>query len=224
MPDKEITHEGHTYILKDNVDAIIAKRLSTYSNKLNAKETAILELQAKFDEQTSQLALSQGLQQRVTELETQLNSANTRYDRHSVLSGIGVNDDSVRATFEHMYGQMGGEQKFGDWIETMKKDPSAAPLILQGFLSADSAAAAAQAQPPQAQIAQPPQAQPPQAQIAQPTRTPPPSNNGVIQTTLGAMSKDELLNRAADPAFYRANRDTIREVYNSKQQPTNPRF
>ena len=214
MADKEITHEGNTYILKESVDAIIAKRLSTYSNKLNAKETAILELQAKFDEQTSQLALSQGLQQRVTELETQLNSANTRYDRHSVLSGIGVNDDSVRATFEHMYGQMGGEQKFGEWIETMKTDPSAAPLILQGFLSADSAAAQAQ----------PPQAQPPQAQIAQPTRTPPPSNNGVIQTTLGAMSKDELLNRAADPAFYRANRDTIREVYNSKQQPTNPRF
>ena len=224
MADKEITHEGNTYILKDSVDAIIAKRLSTYSNKLNARETALQELQTKFDEQTSQLALSQGLQQRVTELETQLNSANTRYDRHSILSGIGVNDDSVRATFEAMYGQMGGEQNFSDWISAIKSDPSTAPLILQGFLSADSAAA--QAQPLQAQPlqAQPLQAQPLQAQIAQPTRTPPPSNNGVIQTTLGAMSKDELLNRAADPAFYRANRDTIREVYNSKQMPTNPRF
>lgn len=217
MPDKEITHEGETYILKSSVDAIISKRLSTYSNKINAKETELAELQAKFDEQTSQLALSQGMQQRVSELETQLQSANTRYDRHSVLSGIGVNDDSVRATFEHIYTQQAGEQQFAEWVNAMKQDPSTAPLILQSFLGAK------QEQSPQA-AAQPPQAQPPQAQPPQPTRTPPPSNNGVIQTTQGNMSRDELLNRAADPAFYRANRDAIIKVYQSGQQATQPRI
>ena len=45
MAEKEITHDGETYILKSGVEAIISKRISSYAEKLRARETEYESLQ-----------------------------------------------------------------------------------------------------------------------------------------------------------------------------------
>lgn len=223
MAEKEITHEGETYILKSGVEAIISKRISSYAEKLRARETEFESLQKQLDDASGKLGQIDTFQQRITQLEGDLKQANTRYDRHSVLSGIGVNDDSVRATFEHLHSTTAKETPFNDWVNAMKEDPSKAPLILQSFIKPQGDHQGQQQQDQnkdhKAQNQIPNQNQPPQ----QPARKAPPSNNGVIQTTLGMMGRDEILQRAADPAFYAANRETIKNIYSSGQQATQPR-
>lgn len=224
MPDKEITQDGHVYILKSTVDGIVSGRVSKYSEKLRAKESELEALQAQFDEASGKLGQIDTFQQRISQLEGELSQANTRYDRHAVLSGIGVNDESVRATFEHLHSTLGGETPFSDWVNGMKEDPSKAPLILQSFIKPQGQDNANQQQQNnQVHNVQGQETNTNQQQQQQ-TRQAPPSNNGVIQTTQGAMGRDELLSRAADPKFYKANREAIIKAYRTGQQPTQPRL
>lgn len=224
MPEKEITQDGETYILKSIVDGIVSGRVSKYSEKLRAKESELEALQAQFDEVSSKLGQIDTFQQRITQLEGELTQANSRYDRHSVLSGIGVNDESVRATFEHLHSTLGGDTPFSEWVEGMKQDPSKAPLILQSFIKPQGQEQGQQQQQNNQAHNAHGQAPNPNPPSQQPPRNPPPSNNGVIQTTVGGMGREELLNRAADPAFYKANREAILKAYQSGQQPTQPRL
>jgi hypothetical protein len=215
MAEKEITQDGETYILKSTVEGIISKRLSTYASKLQSREAEFDALQSKFDEASSKLGQIDTFQQRITQLEGDLAHANTRYDRHSVLSGIGVNDESVRATFEHLHSTLGGETPFSDWVNGMKEDPSKAPLILQSFIKPQGDQTGQQQQQNnQAHNAQNPPPNP--NQPPKQTQTAPPSNNGVIQTSIGAMGREEILNRAKDPAFYSQNRDAIKQAWSNR--------
>ena len=214
MSEKEITHDGAVYILKSNVETIISSRLSTYASKLNERDTTIAAQQTTIDEQTAKLTTGETLQSEITRLNTELNSSNTRYDRHSVLSGIGINDTSVRATFEHLYSNLDGEKPpFNDWISEMKNAPENAPLIVRSFL-------AEQAQP--AQPAQPNQP----AQTAQSVQPNPPArpaaNSGVIPVGLDKMSNDDVINRASrDPKFYREHREVIQQIYRTGNRGNN---
>ena len=214
MSEKEITHDGAVYILKENVETIISSRLSTYASKLNERDTTIAAQQTTIDEQTAKLTTSDTLQSEITRLNTELNSSNTRYDRHSVLSGIGINDTSVRATFEHLYSNLTGEKPpFNDWISEMKNAPENAPLIVRSFL-------AEQAQPDQpAQPNQP-------AQTAQSVQPNPPArpaaNSGVIPVGLDKMSNDDVINRASrDPQFYKEHREVIQQIYRTGNRGNN---
>lgn len=218
MAVKTITHEGQEYVLKSSYDATVQgmqERISKISTQKNDALSQIEALQGSLDDMQGKLGQIDTFQQRITQLEGDLANANTRYDRHSVLSGIGVNDESVRATFEHLHSTLGGETPFSDWVNGMKEDPSTAPLILQSFIKPQgNQQGQQQQQNNQAHNAQnpPPNTQQPPKQ----TQTAPPSNNGVIQTSMGAMGREEILNRAKDPAFYSQNRDAIKQAWSNR--------
>ena len=217
MGSKEITQDGETYILKSSVEGIISSRLKTYAAQIAERDGQIQEMQAKLDASTAQLGNAEKLQARVTTLEQELSQANTRYDRHSTLSTLGITDDSVRGTFEYLYSQAkddkGNQPSFSDWVDGMSKDPSKAPVVLQSFLQKQEATPAPPQTPEQPQTPQAPQ---------QPRVTAPNSNGGVVPD-LSKMSNDDILSKASDPSFYRQNRELIQSIYRTGQRPTQPR-
>ena len=208
---KTITQDGHEYILKSTTDSIISSRISAYAAKIAERDQALATLQAQFDEQTAKLATTEQLQQRINTLETDLQSANTRYDRHSALAGLGVNDESVRGVFEHIYSTMQVEEgqakpKFADWVNGFSANPDNAPAALKPFLPKQEQQ---QQQQPKQEAQQQEQRQPRQA---------PDSNNGVVSLNLNGMQPQQFLDRAAyDSGFYAANRDTIIKLQREQQ-------
>ena len=213
-----ITHEGVEYIAKSHVDEIVRQRIAKYSEKLTTAESRLSEYQSKLDEASAKIGLVDNLTQQVESLQGELTTANSRYERHTVISQYGITDNGVRDAVEWAYErEMSGRAKkdrqaLGDWMQTIHQNPDSAPAVLRPFISAPQASEQTEqtAQPQMTQQTAQPQMQP------QMTQTPPPvapaSNNGVAAQT-GAPVPDNILQRASDPAFFAQNREAIRQAY-----------
>lgn len=218
-----ITHEGVEYIAKSHVDEIVRQRIAKYSEKLTTAEARISEYQAKIDESSAKIGLVDNLTQQVESLRGELNTANSRYERHTVISQYGITDNGVRDAVEWAYErEMQGRNKkdqmpLSDWMQTIHQNPESAPAVLRPFISAPQASEQTdQAAQPQMQM----QTQNPlanQTTVQQLNRPPvaPASNNGVSSQT-GAPVPNDILKRATDPAFYSQNREAIRQAYYSQ--------
>ena len=221
---KTKTIEGVEYILKEHVDSIISQRISKYSEKLTAAESRIEQYQTQLDEVKAKSGLVDNLTEQMATMKTQLEQANSRYDRHTVISQHGITDSSIRDAIEWAYDrQMDSlppkeRTPLGDWLTQMNDNPESAPAFLQPFFIQPSAVPPS-AVPPSAvpPSVVPPSAVPPQA-------VPPsavPSNAGVQNS--GQLSATDVLSRAQDPVFYMANRERVKEaVYNSLKSGSTP--
>ncbi len=215
-----ITHEGVEYILKSHVDEIVRQRIAKYSEKLTATESRLSEYQSKLDEASAKIGLVDNLTSQVESLQGELTTANSRYERHTVISQYGITDNGVRDAVEWAYErEMSGRAKkdrqaLGDWMQNIHDNPDNAPAVLRPFISAPQASEQTeQAAQPQMQQQMPQaQMQMPQTQMQTPPPVAPASNNGVAAQT-GAPVPDNILQRAADPAFFAQNRDAIRQAY-----------
>jgi len=221
-----ITHEGVEYILKSHVDEIVRQRIAKYSEKLTTAESRLSEYQSKLDEASAKIGLVDNLTQQVESLQGELTTANSRYERHTVISQYGITDNGVRDAVEWAYErEMSGRAKkdrqaLGDWMQTIHQNPDSAPAVLRPFISAPQASEqteqAAQPQMQQQMQQQMPQMQQqpqmPQTQMQTPPPVAPASNNGVAAQT-GAPVPDNILQRASDPAFFAQNREAIRQAY-----------
>ena len=222
-----ITHEGVEYVKKTHVDEIVRQRIAKYSEKLTTAESRLSEYQSKLDEASAKVGLVDNLTQQVESLRGELTTANSRYERHTVISQYGITDNGVRDAVEWAYErEMQGrnkkdQQPLSDWMQTIHQNPDTAPAVLRPFISAPQASEQTeQAAQPQMQQQMPqtqmqPQMQMPQTQMQTPPPVAPASNNGVAAQT-GAPVPNDILKRATDPAFYSQNRDAIRQAYYSQ--------
>lgn len=224
---KTITHEGVEYIQKEHVDEIVRQRIAKYSEKITSAETRLAEYQAKLDEATAKIGLVDNLTAQVESLRGELEGANSRYDRHTVISQYGITDTGVRDAVEWAYERemktraKKDVQTLSDWLQTVHDAPDTAPAVLRPFITKPSEASAAVA--PQASAPVP-------AAVAPQTSTPaaavvkaPAANNGVTAGQSTPVPND-LLTRATDPTFYAQNRDAIRQAYYSQNGKTSAPF
>ena len=205
---KTKTIEGVEYIQKDHVDEIVRQRIAKYSEKLTAAESRIAEFESQLDEARAKSGLVDNLTTQLESMKGQLNQANSRYERHSIISQHGITDSSIRDAIEWAFDrQMDSIPKkdrvgLGDWLTSLNENPDSAPAFLRPFFGQQQDSA-----PPSNQMVS--SATTPTLSTA--TTTPPPSNNGV-QSSQG-VAQNDLLSRATDPDFYSQNREAIREAY-----------
>ena len=161
------------------------------------------------DNQSGELEKIQKLSTRVQELESELDSANNRYSRHTAMADLGIVDAEVRELVEWQYEKATkGDAKapaLNEWLAAMKADPSTAPVTLRHHLQTETAAAPA----PTATDAEP--VAPAEPVAEQPALIAPKTNTG---TAPAPMQSTNLLNRGLDDfEFYKANRDAIRKAW-----------
>lgn len=214
-----ITHDGVEYIAKSHVDEIVRQRIAKYSEKLTTAESRLSEYQSKLDEASAKIGLVDNLTQQVESLRGELDGANSRYERHTVISQYGITDTGVRDAVEWAFErEMQGRAKkdrlpLSEWMQTIHENPDNAPAVLRPFITAPQVTETTE------QTAQMQQTTPqvtPQVQMQTPPPAPPASNNGVAAQT-GAPVPNDILQRAADPAFFAQNREAIRQAYYSQK-------
>lgn len=223
---KTITHEGVEYIAKDHVDEIVRQRIAKYSEKLTTTESKLSEYQSRLDEQNAKIGLVDNLTSQVDNLTSQLSTANSRYDRHTVISQYGITDGGVRDAVEWSYErEMQGRTKkdrepLSDWLKSIHDSPDSAPAVLRPFITAPQVGDAEQAAPV------PPAQQTLQQQTLQQNQqnTPAPTSNRGVAAGTGAPVPNDILKRATDPAFYAQNRDAIRQAFYSQSGKTDSPF
>lgn len=225
---KTFTHEGIEYVAKSHVDEIVRQRIAKYSEKLTSAESQLSEYQSRLDEASAKIGLVDNLTQQVESLRSELDGANSRYERHTVISQYGITDNGVRDAVEWAYDrEMSGRSKkdrqpLSDWLQTIHNEPESAPAVLRPFITAPSASAetteitAEQTQLQQTQM--PPQTQ----QSLSNTPKPPaaPASNAGVASGQAVPAPNDLLSRATDPAFYAQNRDAIRQAFYSQNGRT----
>jgi len=204
--------EGQEYILKSAVDEIVRQRIAKYSEKLTAAETKLGEYQSQLDEAKAKSGLVDNLTQQIESMKGELNQANNRYERHSVISNYGITDGSIRDAIEWAYDkQMDATAKkdrvqLSDWLTGINENPETAPAFLRPFFG-DQAKT------------QPAQQTAPQVTPGQPMVTAPQPNTGVKNAP---NTSQDLLQKASDPQFYNANREAIREAWYQQSKGTSP--
>jgi peptidoglycan hydrolase CwlO-like protein len=101
MRIKEI--EGVEYVAKSDMEAAVKDRISKLSARAVQAEEMATALQTELDNQSGRLGSLDTLQAKITELETQLTDANTRYDRHNAMAQNGFTDFELREAVEWAY-------------------------------------------------------------------------------------------------------------------------
>ena len=151
-----------------------------------------------------------------------METAQSRYQRHTTISQYGINDSDVRDVVEWQYDRaMANLPKkdrvdLGQWLESIKLDPTKAPSTLRPFFEP-------QVETTQVETSTATQAiQPPPSQPVTQAIQPPPSNRGV--QTPSTTAPNDILSRASDPSFYAQNREAIREAYYSRLGQTPRKF
>jgi hypothetical protein len=207
---KTITHEGKEYILKDDVDSIVRERISKISESKRQAESRANLLESQITEMESRVKNSDALASQLATLQDELAMSNQRYERHSAIATHGITDPEIRDLIEWQYTKaMEGKAKkdkvtLANWLGDMKEGGDV-PVVLRPYLNKTEAS-----QP--AQPAQPSQPSTPSvsAAIAQTIR--PQTNNGVQHTTEHSTNGD-ILKRATDYEFFKANRAEIKKRY-----------
>jgi hypothetical protein len=211
--------EGVEYIQKEHVDEIVRQRIAKYSERLAQTESKLGDYESQLDEAKSKMGLVDNLTSQVESLQGELKTANSRYERHTTISQFGINDGDVRDMVEWQYDRaMANLAKkdrvgLGEWLETIKSNPTTAPSTLRPFF---------EQQTEQVTEQQTEQVTQQVTQQVQAPITPPPSNKGVQQPT--SASTGDLLSRATDPTFYSQNRDAIRQAFYSRLGQTPNKF
>ena len=215
---KTKTIEGVEYIQKDHVDEIVRQRIAKYSERITQSESKLGEYEAQLDEAKAKMGLVDNLSTQVESLQTKLKTSNSRYERHTTISQFGINDGDVRDMVEWQYDRaMSNLSKkdqvdLGQWLETIKTDPTTAPSTLRPFFET------------QVETQTDTNPQPPQSvQPAVTQMSPPPSSNRGVKSQSTAAPND-LLTRATDPTFYAQNREAIRDAYYSRLGQTPHKF
>ena len=213
---KTIEHEGQTFVLKADIENAFKDRIQKLSARAIQAEEAAKAIQEQMDNQSGELEKIQKLSTRVQELEGELENANSRYSRHTAMSELGITDPEVRELVEWQYERATkGDDKapsLNDWLQSIKEDPSKAPVTLRPHLESQQPTTAAEQVTEQVTEQAAPQVTP---QVEQPALIAPKTNTGAAPAPV--QSTDILKRGAEDFEFYKANRDAIRKAYRGKK-------
>jgi hypothetical protein len=230
---KTITHEGQEYILKEDVDGLVRERLSKVTEAKRQAESRANLLESQIHDMESKVKNSEAMASQLAQLQDELLLSNERYERHSAIAGHGITNAEIRDLVEYQFNKaMEGKSKkdrvsLSVWLGNIK-ETGEIPMVLKPFLGEVSSPAQGQpiAQPQGQPIAQP-QGQP-IAQQSAPSSTPaqlqalaqtqrPTSNQGVQQMSDHATNGD-MIKRAHDYEFFRANRQEVKKRYYQMRQ------
>lgn len=208
MKEQEI--DGVIYVPRAELEASFKDRLAKLSAKASTAEDRATELQTELDGMAGKLGALDTLQQQIDDYRGQLDTANTRYDRHSAIAAAGLTDPDLRDAVEWAYDRAmtasDSPIELGDWLTQIQADPSSAPSVLRPHLSAARVEPQATEGAELTQPAEPaPALLPPRA---------PSTNRGAQPAPTGG---DDLFKRAAtDLDFYRQNREAIKSAWSKR--------
>ena len=210
---KTVTHEGLEYVLKSDMEQAFQSRIQKLSSRAIQAEEQARAYQEQLDSQAGELQKIQTLGSRVQELESELETANTRYQRQVLMADQGFQDPEIRELVEWQYSKATKGQEnpvsMSEWLQAMKADPSQAPVTLRPHLQIESAPSEGSAEAVQ-ENGMEPQA-PVQTQMDPPAMLPPKTNTGTVQAPV--QSTDLLKRASEDLDFYRANREAVRKAW-----------
>lgn len=209
-----ITHEGSEYVLKTDMETAIQSRIQKLSSRAIQAEELAKSYQDSLDAQAGELAKIEKLGSRVQELEVELETSNTRYQRHTTMAEHGFQDPDIRELVEWQYDKAMKNQEsrvpMADWLKAIQEDPSQAPVTLRPHMKIESQATPSEGV--QEGNLQPGSIPAPQAAVQEaPVMIPPKTNTGTVQAPV---KSTDLLKRATeDIDFYRANREAVRKAW-----------
>ena len=212
---KTINHEGLEYVLKTDMEQAIQSRIQKLSSRAVQAEEQVQAYQEKLDAQAGELAKIEKYSSRIQELENELETSNTRYQRHTTMADYGFQDPEIRELVEWQYEKAMKNQEsrvpMADWLKSMKEDPTTAPITLRPHLQKapvqeGMAPVQENMAPVQGETVQNTQPVP-----DQPAVLPPKTNTATVQAPV--QSSDILKRATQDLDFYRANREAVRKAW-----------
>ena len=200
--------EGVEYVPKADIENAFKDRIAKLSARAVQAEEKATAIQTELDNTAGKLGSIDTLQQKINDLQTELNTANTRYDRHNAMAQNGFTDPDIRDAVEWAYNKaIQGNDKppaLHDWLMDIKSNPQNAPTILRPHLTTP-ATVDPTTQSQTVEVSAPTQA------IDTPPVMPPKTNTGAQPAPT---QQTDLLKRAVnDLEFYRSNRDAIRKAW-----------
>jgi hypothetical protein len=134
---KTINHEGLEYVLKQTWNRPSSQEYRNFLRAVQAEEQ-VQQYQEKLDAQAGELAKIEKFSSRIQELEGELETANTRYQRHTTMADYGFQDPEIRELVEWQYEKAMKDRTsrvpMADWLKSMKEDPTTAPITLRPHL------------------------------------------------------------------------------------------
>ena len=203
--------DGVEYIAKEEVDGLIQEKISKYAKRAREAETKVEEMNEQLIQASEKLKTVDNLTEQIYTLKDELLNANTKYERHSAIAELGIQDPDVRDALEWQYQRSNTDESFGDWMKGLKENPENAPSFLRSHF----------------QSSEPPKMENTPVENVETTKetpqpkTPPKTNAKTVQSNNTETQKDILSRGLTDPDFYKQNRDAIRQAW-FKQSGSKP--
>lgn len=216
----EIEHEGKTYILKSQVEAIIKDRVSKVAARANEAESQLKEATTQIESMQGKQASLDMLTDQIQKLQGELQASENKFTRYQSMSKHGISEPELIEAIEWQYEKsMKGKSKkevtpLSEWLESHLSNPAEAPIAIRPHLQSLAASSA----PPAAEsVANPEIAESlaevsePLEQVApQPMYQAPQTNRGAVPAPEG---KDILRKAMSDPEFYSANAEAVQKAW-----------
>lgn len=203
--------DGVEYIAKEEVDGLIQEKISKYAKRAREAETKVEEMNEQLIQASEKLKTVDNLTEQIYTLKDELLNANTKYERHSAIAELGIQDPDVRDALEWQYQRSNTDESFGDWMKGLKENPENAPSFLRSHFQSS--------EPPKMEN-KPVENVETTKETPQP-KTPPKTNAKTVQSNNTETQKDILSRGLTDPDFYKQNRDAIRQAW-FKQSGSKP--
>jgi hypothetical protein len=203
--------DGVEYIAKEQVDGLIQEKISKYAKRAREAETKVEEMNEQLIQAGEKLKTVDSLTEQIYTLKDELSNANTKYERHSAIAELGIQDPDVRDALEWQYQRSNTDESFGDWMKGLKENPENAPSFLRSHFQSS--------EPPKMEN-KPVENVETTKETPQP-KTPPKTNAKTVQSNNTETQKDILSRGLTDPDFYKQNRDAIRQAW-FKQSGSKP--
>ena len=216
----EIEHEGKTYVLKTQVEAIIKDRVGKVAQRATAAEHALEAAQSRLEKAEKAMSSVDILNQQLAEMQSKLSTSENRFNRYQSISKHGLTDPDLVEAIEWSYERSQKskadkeKQTLSEWLDSVVENPDTAPITIRPHLQAlkmiDEPAAADT--PAEQMPAANTQAQLAELHAQQP---PPRANAGAMPTPESADFMDRALR---DPEFYAQNREKVMSAWKNRNK------
>ena len=215
----EIEHEGKTYVLKTQVEAIIKDRVGKVAQRATAAEHALEAAQSRLEKAEKAMSSVDILNQQLAEMQNKLQTSESRFTRYQSISKHGLTDPDLVEAIEWSYERSQKskadkeKQTLAEWLDSVVDNPDTAPITIRPHLQALKMI---DEQPADAPAAKMPAADT-QAQLAElhDQRPPPRANAGAMPTPESADFMDRALR---DPEFYAQNREKVMSAWKNRNK------